>query len=115
MNTYPIEYYGGNQQLAGYNDLQGFSLSNLTSGGILPLLAIGAVAYFLLSGKGEGVGSLIHKKTVEEQLNKVSAEASAKAEEQKALETLLSAERAYKEAQQRLKDIRSGKVSTSGV
>jgi len=99
---------------ARYDDLSGFSLSSLTSGGLLPILAIGAVGYYLLNNKGGNAGSLIHKKTIEEQLTKVSAEASAKASEQHALETLLSAEKIYNTARARLKDIRAGNISKAG-
>ncbi len=111
MDNMPMKYF--NNELSGYGDnLQGFSLSSLTgSSDLLPILAVGAVAYYLYTNKGGGnVGSLIHKKTVEEQLSKVSMEASAKTAEKTALESLLSAEKAYNSAQQKLKDIRTGKT-----
>ena len=110
---YMTQYNENN--VAGYNDLSGFSLSTLTSGGILPLLVIAGIGYYVLNSKGGNAGSLIHKKTVEEQLTKVSAEASAKTSEQHALETLLSAEKTYNEARARLKDIRSGNIAKAGA
>ncbi len=116
MDNMPMKYF--NNELSGYDgNLQGFSLSSLTSGkDLLPILAVGAVAYYFYTNKGGGnVGSLIHKKTVEEQLSKVTIEASSKAEEKSALESLLSAEKAYNTAQQKLKDIRTGKLTTSGA
>ena len=66
--------------------MQGFDLNSITSGSFLPILAIGAIAYFALTSKGGEMSSLIRKKSVQTELAKVSAEASAKAAEQAALE-----------------------------
>lgn len=105
MNSYPMKY-----NPHGYNNLSGFSLSSITSGNMLPILILGGLAYFVMNSKGGSSGSLIHRKSVQEQLDKVAAEASAKTLEKGALEQLLSAEKTYKEAKNQLSNIRAGKI-----